>query len=69
MEERVLFINEYYSGIWTTKGLCKEFGISRPLGYEYVRRYEQYGVEGLLSNSRRPHDIPNSRFLKPFPLL
>jgi len=33
MEERVFFINEYRSGIWTMTELCKKFGISRPLGY------------------------------------
>lgn len=59
MEERVFFINEYRSGIWTMTDLCKEFGISRPLGYKYIRRYEQFGIDGLLSISRRPHDIPN----------
>lgn len=59
MEERVFFINEYRSGIWTMTDLCKEFGISRPLGYKYVRRYEQFGIDGLISISKRPHDIPN----------
>jgi hypothetical protein len=59
MEERVFSIYEYCSGIWTIKALCKEFGTLRPLGYKYVLRYQQYGVERLLNNSRRPHDIPN----------
>ena len=59
MEERVFFINEYRSGIWTMTDLCKEFGISRPLGYKFVHRYEQYGIDGLLSISKQPHSIPN----------
>jgi transposase len=43
--------------------LCKEFGISRPLGYKYVRRFKQYGVDGLINISKRPHDIPNKTSL------
>jgi len=59
MEERVFFINEYRSGIWTVTDLCKEFGISRPLGYKYIHRFERLGVEGLTDFPTRPHSIPN----------
>jgi len=59
MEERVNFINEYRSGIWTVKDLCQEFDISRPLGYKYIRRYEEYGPEGLADLPKTPHTSPN----------
>jgi len=59
MEERVNFINEYRSGVWTVKDLCQEFGISRPLGYKYIERYELYGIEGLVDLPKTPHSSPN----------
>jgi len=59
MEERVNFINEYRSGIWTVKDLCLEFDISRPLGYKYIKRYEKYGTEGLADLPKAPHTSPN----------
>ncbi len=59
MDERVYFINEYRSGAWTVTDLCKEFEISRTLGYKYIHRFEQYGMKGLLDLSKAPHTIPN----------
>ena len=39
--------------------LCRRFGISRPTGYKWLRRYQQQGREGLSERSRRPHSSPN----------
>jgi len=39
--------------------ICRDFGISRTLGYKYLRQYEQYGLEGLKDRSRAPHACPN----------
>ena len=39
-------------------GLCREFEISRPTGYLWLRRYEGQGVEGLCENSRRTRQVP-----------
>jgi len=38
--------------------LCQEFGISRPVGYEWLKRYRQGGVEGIAERSRRPQKSP-----------
>jgi transposase InsO family protein len=38
--------------------LCREFGISRPTGYLWQKRYQAQGVEGLCENSRRPRQVP-----------
>jgi transposase InsO family protein len=38
--------------------LCREFGISRPTGYLWLRRFEQLGVAGIEERSRRPHRSP-----------
>lgn len=39
--------------------LCRRFGISRPTGYKWLRRYQDNGHEGLAERSRRPDSNPN----------
>jgi transposase InsO family protein len=39
---------------------CRYFGITRQAFYIWLRRYEEYGLEGLRDRSRRPHTIPNA---------
>lgn len=39
--------------------LCRRFGISRPTGYKWLRRYRQEGLQGLCERSRRPKNSPN----------
>jgi transposase len=41
-------------------GTCRHYGISRQALYEWLRRYEELGVEGLRDRSRRPHVSPNA---------
>jgi transposase InsO family protein len=38
--------------------LCEEFGITRPTGYEWLRRYERGGIAGVVEKSRRPERSP-----------
>jgi transposase len=39
--------------------LCQAYGISRPTGYEVLRRYERAGELGLEEQSRAPQRHPN----------
>lgn len=39
MEEKLAFINEYLSGLWTMKDLCESFAILRVTGYKYLDRF------------------------------
>jgi len=39
--------------------LCERFGISRPTGYKWLRRWQKSGKEGLVNRSRRPHQPAN----------
>lgn len=39
--------------------LCKRFGISRPTGYKWLRRWQKNGKAGLVERSRRPHQPAN----------
>jgi putative transposase len=40
--------------------LCREFGISRPTGTKWVKRFKQEGYAGLEERSRRPTSNPQS---------
>ena len=40
------------------RALCRRFGISPTIGYELLRRYEEYGEAGLRQRSRRPISSP-----------
>jgi putative transposase len=38
--------------------LCSEFGISRPTGALWFRRYAEAGLAGICERSRRPRNSP-----------
>lgn len=58
-EERVKFVVRAASGKETMAALCREFGISRPTGYRWRRRFEQTGsATSVAELSRRPLRCP-----------
>ena len=59
VEQRKAFIEEYEGGLVTMAELCRMYEISRETGYKWVKRYEQYGWEGLEDGSRAPQRHPN----------
>ena len=52
MDEKYFFINEYLAHRHTVTELCKQFGISRTLGYKYIKRFNQMGYSGRSFNLR-----------------
>ncbi len=58
-EQRVKFVVAASRGEKPFSALCQEFGISRPTGYLWVRRYHASGVRGIAERSRRPHGSPH----------
>lgn len=57
--QRVKFVVRAVSGKERMAALCREFGISRPTGYRWRRRFEQSGsVGGVVEHSRRPQHSP-----------
>lgn len=60
MDERVQFIADHLAGAFTLAELCRRYGISRPTGYELIRRYQAEGPSGLAARSRRPHTHPQA---------
>ena len=58
-QQRVEFVIRAAAGKETMSGLCREFGISRTTGYEWLRRYRARPELGQLrEKSRRPHRSP-----------
>ena len=57
-EQRVRFVVAAAQGAQTFGALCTEFGISRPTGYLWLRRYKELGVRGIAEQSRRPRSSP-----------
>ncbi len=58
-EQRVKFVVRAVSGQERMAALCREFGISRPTGYRWRRRFEQAGsITAVVEQSRRPQHRP-----------
>lgn len=59
MDQRVEFVLRARKAEATMAALCREYEISRPTGYLWLRRYEQVGsVSALAEHSRRPRHSP-----------
>ena len=60
MDERIRFVLEVLEQDRSFSTVCREFGISRPTGYLWLRRYQESGsVLSLREHSRRPHRSPS----------
>lgn len=59
MEQKIEFITEWRSGNYSISELCREFEISRPTAYKYIKRYQQVGLKGLQEHQRAPFTHPN----------
>jgi len=57
--ERTRFVLEAERSGIALSELCRRYGISRPTGYHWIRRYQAEGLAGLEDQSRRPHCSPN----------
>lgn len=59
-EQRMQFVIRATSGKERLAALCREFGISRPTGYLWRRRYQSTRtLTELAERSRRPHHSPS----------
>ena len=59
MDQRVEFVLRAKEGEESIAALCRDYGISRPTGYLWLRRYQEVGsVSGLGEHSRRPLQSP-----------
>jgi putative transposase len=60
MEQRLEFVREYGSDLFTMTELAAQYGISRKTGYKWLAQYEAEGARGLGDRSRRPHHSPHA---------
>jgi putative transposase len=58
-EEKLMFINDWLKQEFTHSALCERYHISRPTGYELIRRYKEEGVAAFTERSRAPLHIPH----------
>jgi DNA-binding transcriptional ArsR family regulator len=54
MDERIGFINDHLSKLWTMTELCERYEISRKTGYKWLERYTLFGAAGLMERPRAP---------------
>lgn len=59
MDEKRKFIEAFVSGVYDMSELCRAAGISRPTGYFWVARHQQYGWAGLEERSHATHRCPH----------
>jgi len=59
VQEKQSFIMEWMAEGISVAELCRTFGISRTLGYRYIRRYLKDGMKGLEELSRAPRQVWN----------
>ncbi len=57
-EQKVRFVVAATRGEKSFTALCQEFGISRPTGCLWRKRYQQAGLAGIAERSRRPRQSP-----------
>ena len=57
-EQRVQFVVAALRREKSLTALCEEFGVSRPTGRLWLRRYREQGVAGIAERSRRPVHSP-----------
>jgi transposase InsO family protein len=57
-EQRVRFVVAASRREKSFQALCREFEVSRPTGYRWLRRYQEQGLAGIAERSRRPHLSP-----------
>src|SRR5882672_4733030 len=57
-DQRVEFVVRAQQAQERLSRLCAEFGISRPTGYVWLKRYREQGVSGIEEQSRRPRHSP-----------
>lgn len=59
MDLRSQFVCAFESNLIDMTSLCREYGISRPTGYFWVRRHRDAVSTGMANLSRAPHSCPH----------
>ena len=60
VDERMRFVIAAKEQEESFVAVCRQFGVSRRVGYKWLARYEEEGVAGLLDRSRAPQHHPQA---------
>lgn len=60
VDERMRFVLAVEAGEEPMAGVCRQFGVSRRVGYKWLARYREAGVAGLVDGSRAPLHHPQA---------
>jgi transposase InsO family protein len=60
LDQRLLFVRSIRVDRLSISAACRSFSISRPTGYELLRRFDEAGDVGLIERSRAPRTNPRS---------
>ena len=60
VEERMRFVMDRQSRELSMAALCRKYGVTRPVGYKWLERYQAEGVKGLQDRSRASKHHPNA---------
>jgi putative transposase len=60
MDQRLDFVRDWETELFTMTELAAQYGISRRTGYKWLDRYDAAGALGLLDRSRRPLHSPHA---------
>jgi hypothetical protein len=58
-EEKLMFINDWLKQEYTHTALYERYQISRPTGYDLIKRFKEEGVASFTERSRAPLHIPH----------
>src|SRR2546423_5180790 len=58
-DERLRFVLACLKEEDSMSALCRRYGVSRPVGYKWLARYEKSGEAGLADRSCAPRTHPN----------
>jgi putative transposase len=58
MTQRIRFVSDFESCLYTMTELCRRYGVSRKTGYKWAQRFCNEGYEGLAERSRAPRNSP-----------
>src|SRR5258706_11327473 len=60
VDERIRFVIAAEKHEEAFAAVCRRFGVSRRVGYKWLARYQEAGVEGLFDRSRAPLHHPQT---------
>ena len=59
MDQKIQLIADWQTNYFSVTDLSNKYGISRPIIYKWLNRYEELGIDGLKEQSRAPIHSPN----------